>query len=288
VRPLAAAKHLHLNLALVGGGVQVMGDPGRLQQVAWNLVANAVKFTPEGGHVDVALSLEQEQVRLSVSDSGIGISPDFLPHIFDRFRQAETGASRAHGGLGLGLTIVRHLVEAHGGTVQASSAGLGLGARFVVSLPASRRLLPSKAVGEAAGANAPREAARVLLGLDLLLVDDDPEVCELLGLALRQHGAAVRWASSAAEALARLDATLPDVIVSDIGMPGTDGYALLEQVRRREPERGGSVPAIALTAYASADEVARARAAGFQMHLAKPVDPERVLQAVLAVAPLRH
>jgi PAS domain S-box-containing protein len=286
VRPAVSAKRITLNLRGLDVPAEVRGDAGRLQQVIWNLVSNAVKFTPEGGTIEVAVAVEGNQACVSVTDSGIGISPEFLPHIFDRFRQAETGSSRSHGGLGLGLTIVRHLVEAHGGAVRGESGGIGLGARFVVALPLV------EAVPATPGAGLDETVidgeSMVLEGLKLLVVDDDQEVCELLRLSLNQQGAQVRSACSASEALACVDAQLADVIVSDIGMPGTDGYGLIASLRARAPECGSRIPAIALTAYASEDEVARARAAGFQLHLAKPVTPERVIEAIRSLAAQTH
>jgi PAS domain S-box-containing protein len=281
VRPAATAKRIQIDVDYGPRSLTVLADAARLQQVVWNLAANAVKFTPEGGRVEVRLDSTEGKVRLTVRDDGVGISPEFLPLVFDRFRQATTGSARSHGGLGLGLTIVRHLVEGHGGTVEASSPGVGQGATFVV-------LLASGVEGEASPTGAKAApgtggAAALLLGLKLLVVDDDPEVCEVLRLVLSAQGASVAVAGSVAQALAAFDRERPDLVVSDIGMPGADGYALVENLRSRLRDEGGTVPAIALTAYASAEDSIRVRAAGFQTHLAKPIDPMAVTQAIASL-----
>jgi CheY-like chemotaxis protein/two-component sensor histidine kinase len=276
VRPAAAAKRLHLEVVAGPGAFAVVADAARLQQVVWNLAANAVKFTPEGGRVEVRLEAAPGRVRLSVQDDGVGIEPEFLPQVFDRFRQGATGSARSHGGLGLGLTIVRHLVEAHGGTVEANSPGTGKGATFVVLLPAARD-------GRDTTVNDARPAAATtpaLDGLKVLVVDDDSAVCEVLRLVLSGQGARPTVAASVDEALAAFARERPDVVVSDIGMPHADGYALIRSVRARGPEAGGDVPALALTAYASPEDAARARAAGFSTHLAKPVDPAVVIRTI--------
>jgi PAS domain S-box-containing protein len=282
VRPAAGAKRIRLDVDYGPRPLTVLADAARLQQVVWNLVANAVKFTPEGGRVEVRLDGGSGKVRLTVRDDGIGISPEFLPHVFDRFCQATTGSARTHMGLGLGLTIVRHLVEAHGGTVEVKSAGVGQGATFVVSLPSveegqERRPYPEPPAPAA-------DPAPLLPGLKVLVVDDDPEVCDVLRLVLSAQGARVGVARSVAEALDAFSRERPDVIVSDIGMSGADGYALIASIRSRPPEAGGDVPALALTAYASPEDGVRARAAGFDAHLVKPVDPMTVTQAVAALA----
>jgi CheY-like chemotaxis protein len=283
VRPTAAAKRVKIAFRPGLDPLRVLGDPERLQQVVWNLVANAIKFTPEEGRVEVVLDLGAAGVRLQVSDNGIGISPEFLPHVFDRFRQGTTGSSRTHGGLGLGLTIVRHLVEAHGGTVRAESDGVGKGARFLVTLPMLPEVRALPAGGTASPGPSEALLPRLLEGVRVLVVDDDPEVGEVVGLLLGQAGAQVRTAQSVAAALDAIDFDLPDVLLSDIGMPGTDGYALARRLRERPPDRGGMLPAVALTAYASPEHEARARAAGFDLHLAKPIDPARVIQALASL-----
>ena len=282
-RAAAAEKSIQLLVHAPDEGVPVLGDPERLQQVVSNLVSNAVKFTPEGGRVEVRLLAGESHVVLAISDTGIGISPEFLPHVFERFRQADGDTTRAHGGLGLGLAIVHHIVEAHGGTVRAESPGVGQGARFEVTLPArsAREVTPRP---EAPAREAGETALPVSLdGFRLLVVDDDPDIRELLRVALEQRGAVVVVAPSVGEAQEALKRFRPDVIVCDIGMPGTDGYTFVERLRRGEGNRE-SVPAIALTAYASRDDAARALHAGFQVHLAKPVDPEVLAQAIASLA----
>jgi signal transduction histidine kinase/ActR/RegA family two-component response regulator len=274
VRPAADAKGIVLQAALRPGAL-VTGDPDRLQQVLWNLVSNAVKFTPRGGRVEVSIGRAGDHAVVTVRDTGVGIRPEFLPLVFDRFRQADASTTRVHGGLGLGLSIVRHLVELHGGTVEAASEGEGRGATFVVRLP----LAPTGAkVGAEVGRPAP---PATLDGVRVLVVDDEPDTLEALGTALAGYGALVRTALSTREALDALDRGAVDVLVADIAMPGEDGYALLRELRGRPPDRGGRTPAAALTAYARPVDAERAMAAGFQVHLAKPVEPSD-LAAVVA------
>ncbi len=290
VRLQAEDKNLHLELLRpdAAASLRIVGDPDRLQQVVVNLVNNAVKFTPAGGRIDVRLGRVGTRLQLTVSDTGMGIRPDFLPYVFERFRQADAAPNRAHQGLGLGLAIVRQLVELHGGTVNAASAGEGRGAAFTVSLP-----IPALA-------DLPRDAAPALgeeppdapdtspiAGLQVLVVDDDDDSREALAALLEQNGARVLMAASAKEAIASLDAGdggLPDLLVSDIGLPGFDGYELIRQVRQRFEDRGGQLPALALTAYADPDTVQKALGAGFQMHLAKPVTPADLLRGVAQLA----
>jgi signal transduction histidine kinase/CheY-like chemotaxis protein/putative methionine-R-sulfoxide reductase with GAF domain len=276
VRPAADAKGVRLHTVLDPRAAPVMGDPDRLQQVVWNLLTNAVKFTPRGGRVEVTLRRVNSHLELVVADTGEGIEPALLPHLFERFRQGE----RAHGGLGIGLALVRHLAELHGGTVSAASEGPGRGASFTVRLPLSVSV--ARALPEPPGAalpDAPR--ARSLEGLDVLIVDDDPDALELLRAILGAAGASVRSAASAAEALKRLEAHVPDVVVSDVEMPGEDGYTLVRRLRQRPREAGGALPVVALTAYGGLRERVRALEAGFDMHIAKPADPVE-LTAVLA------
>jgi CheY-like chemotaxis protein/two-component sensor histidine kinase len=274
VRPAADAKGIALDAALEPG-VVVTGDPDRLQQVLWNLVSNAVKFTPRGGRVEVSLGRAGDHAQVTVRDTGVGIRLDFLPFVFDRFRQADASPTRVHGGLGLGLAIVRHLVELHGGSVEAASEGEGRGATFAVRLP----LAPGDAK---VGAEVGRPAAGATLdGLRVLVVDDEPDTLEALSAALAGYGARVRTALSTREALASLDRGAVDVLVADIGMPGEDGYTLVRELRGRPPDRGGRIPAAALTAYARPVDAERALAAGFQVHVAKPVEPGD-LAAVIA------
>jgi signal transduction histidine kinase/DNA-binding response OmpR family regulator len=290
LRPTADAKSILLGAALDEGGARVLGDADRLHQVISNLVGNALKFTPRGGHVDVILRRGGGEVEILVSDSGMGIGPEFLPYVFDRFRQADSSTTRAQGGLGLGLAVVRHLVELHGGSVSAESPGPGHGATFVVRLPE----LPAQASAEApplrweAGAagpeSGPRSGVHELDGLRVLVVDDDHDARELLKEVLTQHRAQVTTASSASEALDAIGAERPHVLVSDVAMKGEDGYELVRRLRGRTPEEGGSLPALALTAYARKEDRLRAFAAGFQMHATKPIEPTELVAAVASLA----
>jgi two-component system, chemotaxis family, CheB/CheR fusion protein len=290
VRPAADAKKIRLVSALDPAAGPVSGDADRLQQVVWNLMSNAVKFTPVEGQITIRLEREGAHITITVSDSGEGIEPEFLPFVFDRFRQFESRPARVHGGLGLGLAIVRHLVELHGGTVSAASRGRGQGATFIVTLPlAASREESSEAgrgrpagVGEIPQSHAP--SPDLLRDLRVLLVDDEPDARNLLGLILTSYEAEVRDCASAAEALQILDEWQPDVMVSDIGMPVEDGYELMRKVRAREPERGGLVPALALTAYARAEDAQRALEAGYHAHIPKPVEPGELATAVASLA----
>jgi len=273
----------------------VQGDPARLQQILWNLLSNAIKFTGPGGRVEMALERTPTHAVIRVRDDGIGIAPEFLPHVFERFRQADSSTTRRHGGLGLGLAIVRHLVELHGGTVVADSAGPGRGSAFVVEIPllapempdmpempemleASERLPPRRVTGAAAAA--PRAD---LSGLSLVIVDDEPDTLEMLAEVLSAHGAAVRACRGAAEALAALAEQPADALLSDIAMPEADGYELIRRVRAL-PGRNGTLPAVALTAYARAEDRDRSLAAGYQVHLAKPVSPAHLVATVQRLA----
>jgi signal transduction histidine kinase/ActR/RegA family two-component response regulator len=283
LRPAARAKDITLRVARDVSAGPVLGDATRLQQVFWNLLANAVKFTPPGGRVEVRLERADGQAQVIVQDNGEGIRPDFLPHVFEPFRQADSSMTRAHGGLGLGLAIVRHLVELHGGTISAASPGAGQGATFTVRLPiAPARFGPPRHESPSRAADGSAEVP--LAGLRVLAVDDEPDARDLLSLVLAQGGAEVRAAGSAEEALATLEGWRPDVVVSDIAMPGEDGYGLIRRLRARAPEEGGRIPAVALTAYARAEDRARALAAGFQVHAPKPIDPEELVTVVRALA----
>jgi PAS domain S-box-containing protein len=286
VRPAANAKGIALALELAPGAGAVRGDPARLQQVVWNVLSNAIKFTPPGGRVEVRLDRLADRVQLRVRDSGVGIDAAFLPHVFERFRQADSSPTRAHGGLGLGLAIVRHLVEAHGGTVAAESPGRGRGATFTVSLPlppaAPRVRIPAPewpGLREAAAGPAAH-----LESLRVLVVDDDPDTLEALRHVLEQSGARVSVAGSAEEAVEAVRRSPPDVLLSDIGLPGEDGLSLIRRVRALEPVNGGRVPAAALTAYTQAEDRARALGAGYQAFLAKPVDPAELTGALARLA----
>jgi PAS domain S-box-containing protein len=287
LRSVADGKGVALELALAGGGGVVDGDPHRLQQVVLNLLSNAIKFTPPEGRVDVRLECQDDRVRLVVSDTGQGIAPAVLPHVFDPFRQGDGSHTKQHGGLGLGLAIVRHLVALHGGTARVESEGVGRGATFTVELPLAA------AVGHGAARPHARHDDRargifdcppVLEGLRVMIVEDDPDARRFVTRVLEECKAEVRAVGSATEALATLPRFRPHVMVSDIGMPRTDGYELMRMLRRRTPVEGGLTPALALTAYASAEDRRRALAAGYQSHLAKPVDPADLVEAVAELA----
>lgn len=283
-RPAAQAKAIRLLTDLPPGPCAVTGDPERLQQVVSNLLSNAIKFTHEGGRIEVRLDYTGPLARIEVCDTGQGISPDFLPYVFDRFRQGDGSTTRRHGGLGLGLALVRNLTELHGGVVRAESGGEGLGATFTVELPLAA--VDEDATGGhglegSAGAGAhPAPLDRVRL----LLVDDDDDFRELLRMMLTQRGAVVTAVSSAAAALAELKRSRQDVLVSDVGMPGTDGYELMREVRVLPEEQNGRIPALALTGYAADKDRGLAAAAGYQSHLAKPVDPLELTAALARLA----
>lgn len=287
VRTTATAKSISFAAKLPNVG-QVSGDAARLQQIIWNLLSNAIKFTPSGGQVTICLAQEDRQLLssasplssyadITVTDTGKGISPDFIPYIFESFRQEDASITRKYGGLGLGLAIVRQLVEAHGGTIKADSPGEGLGATFTVRLP----LLNAKPDIEQPG-KLPQSVFD-LTGVRVLTVDDDPDARELLSVLLTQFGAVVLAVASAVEVLANLEAFQPHVLVSDIGMPDVDGYSLIQQLRTLPPEQGGRIPAIALTAYAREGDYQRAITSGYQQHVTKPLDPEELVQAIVEV-----
>jgi CheY-like chemotaxis protein len=283
-RPSAEAKEIHLEVQLEPIASKVLGDPDRLQQVVWNLASNAVKFTPKGGRVEVRLASVDSHVELTVKDNGKGISAEFLPYVFDRFRQADSTSTRKYGGLGLGLAIVRHLVELHGGTVHAESAGPDQGATFRVRLPLmEERVQPAPSPGHGAESGSASSSVR-LDGVKVMVVDDELDMRDFLSVSLRQYGADVTAMASVGEAVAALEREKPDVLVSDIGMPGEDGYALIRKVRALGPERGGQVPAAALTGFAAGDDTSRVLSAGYQVHLPKPVEPSRLAQVVGTLA----
>jgi CheY-like chemotaxis protein len=260
----------------------VAGDPDRLQQVAWNLLSNAVKFTPKGGRVQVRVERVNSHIEISVSDSGIGISPEFLPLVFDRFRQADSGSTRKAGGLGLGLSIVRHLVEMHGGSVHAASAGLDQGATFTVRLPvmAVQPSPPSKREHPLAERRHPPQQLEDLGGVRVLAVDDDADALGLLKDVLQAAGAEVATASSAASALETIAAFRPQAVVADIGMPDVDGFELIKRIRASNDHKVSEVPAAALTAFARSEDRTKALQSGFEMHLSKPVDPAELVASV--------
>jgi PAS domain S-box-containing protein len=283
VRPSADAKGLSLVANLEPATMPVSADPDRLQQVVWNLLANAIKFTPRGGRVELGLRRADTHAEIVIKDTGPGISRAFLPHVFERFRQADGSSTRAHGGLGLGLAIVRHLVEAHGGTVRADSPGEGQGSIFTVRLP----IMGQEPVSTAAAQEVPLETlARTmdLEGIRVLVVDDEDDTREMVSAILKSQGAQVEVAASAAEAMAAVARVRPQILVSDVEMPGQDGYELIRQVRRLAPEDGGRIPAAALTAYARPEDRMRALMAGFQIHVPKPVQPAELVAVVASLS----
>jgi signal transduction histidine kinase/ActR/RegA family two-component response regulator len=275
LRPGADAKGIQLQTSIDRSVGPVMGDAARLQQIVWNLVSNAIKFTPPGGRISLALRSQDDAVELTVGDSGIGIAPDFLPHVFERFRQADSSTTRTHSGVGLGLAIVRHLVELHGGRISAHSDGENQGATFVVRLPLATR-------AAAAGVGADRPGRVALEGMRVLVVDDDVDTREMMTEALAAAGAAVAGASCADEALAHLQNGGADILVSDIGMPDVDGYMLIRRIRQLQGE-AGRIPAIALTAYARPEDREHAIDAGFQLHLAKPIEIDALLSSLASL-----
>ena len=285
VRPSAEAKGIRVQAVLDPAAGPVSGDADRLQQVVWNLLANAIKFTPRHGRVQVRLARIDSHVELRVEDTGVGIAPEFVPHVFELFRQRDGSPSRQHGGLGLGLALVKHLVELHGGSVECASPGEGLGAVFSVKLP-----LMIAATREPAGVHptaetgAPVPAPPSLEGVSVLVVDDDPDARQLISLLLEERGARVVAVGSATEALAALESEHPDVLLSDIEMPGQDGYMLIRTIRSLPPARGGRIPAAALTAYARTEDRMQALLAGFHLHLPKPVQPAELAAVVASLA----
>jgi len=287
VRPAAEAKGVYLSTLLASDVGEVTADPDRLQQVMWNLLSNAVKFTQGGGRVEVGLRREGAQAVVRVCDTGQGIAPEFLPHVFDRFRQADMGTTRQHGGLGLGLAIVRHLVELHGGEVTAESEGPGRGSTFVVRLPlraAAPPEAPTHPEVPLSHVPAGAPAATPLKGTRVLLVEDEEDSREMLKALLEYGGARVKAVGSAAEAWESLTGAGCDVLVSDIGMPTEDGYSLIGRVRARDARRGSLTPAVALTAYAREEDRARSLSAGFDAHVPKPVEPSELLSVVAGLA----
>jgi PAS domain S-box-containing protein len=288
VMPAIDAKSLQVQTKIASDVGQVLADPDRLQQVVWNLLSNAVKFTPRGGRILVGLEQVDSHVDIVVSDTGIGIRPDFLPHIFERFRQAEAGPTRRHGGLGLGLAIARHLVEMHGGGITATSEGDGKGAEFRVTLPVAQAAADGQveARRDPQTAAAPSAALKLsdLTGLKVLAVDDDPDALRLLGDILEAAGATVTSVNSVSQALETLQSETPHVLVADLAMPEADGFDLIRQVRGLSNPVLRNIPAAALTAYARAGDRARSLRSGFQIHLAKPIDPEELVAAVSGLA----
>lgn len=287
VRPAADAKGIRLEKVLDPLAGPVSGDPNRLQQVVWNLLSNAIKFTPKDGRVQILLERVNSHLEISVADTGIGMEPEFLKHAFDRFRQADHSTTRKYGGLGLGLSIVKHLVELHGGTVMARSAGEGHGATFTVHLPIAvfHRVSqdPPRLHPVAITSLSLHFKPLDLSGIKVLIVDDEPDSRILLERVLTECKAQVLVAATAETALPAIERDRPDVLVSDIGMPGVDGYELLRRVRALGEARGGKLPAIALTAFARSEDRTRALRAGFQVHVSKPVEPSELIATVASI-----
>jgi signal transduction histidine kinase/ActR/RegA family two-component response regulator len=281
IRPAAMAKNIAVTTAIGSGELTVSGDAGRLQQVIWNLLSNAVRFTPNGGRIDVEMARTADTISISVRDSGAGIAADFLPHAFERFRQGGAGTTRTHGGLGLGLAIVRHLVELHGGTVRAENNTAGPGATFHVALPARQAEQHDIRLGLVEDR---RRAAVRIDGVQVLVADDDLNARELLVAVLEAAGAEVRAAASSEDTLMLLETWSPDVLLSDIEMPGEDGYTLMRKVRTLAGERG-RIAAVAVTAHARQEDRAKAFDAGFEWHLAKPIDPAELVSVIVSLVP---
>jgi PAS domain S-box-containing protein len=290
IRPSAEAKRIDLRVAIEDRSVLVFADANRLQQAIWNLLSNAVKFTNEGGRIEARLMRAGGHVEISISDTGMGIEPQFLPHVFERFRQADSTSTRKYGGLGIGLAIVRHVIELHGGSVSASSPGKGLGSTFKLRFPVASPLpVPQTESRLQEEPKQPNQRIRLtryekLDGVRVLVVDDDPDALDMLRFTLTNCGATVVTAASAREALQILDRWQPTVLVSDVAMPEQDGFELIGKVRSRAPERGANIPAVALTAYARAEDRDRALEAGFQVHLPKPVDPDELIAVIAGMA----
>jgi PAS domain S-box-containing protein len=287
VTPAADAKNIRIETVIDPHAAPIAGDPERLQQILWNLLSNAVKFTGKAGKVQVRLERVNSYVELSVSDTGVGISPEFLPHVFERFRQADAGIARERGGLGLGLSIARQLTEMHGGTIEAASGGVGQGATFRLKMP----LMIIHPVRESTTRVHPRSPSRAgaipvvdLEKVHILAVDDDVDALSLVAELLEAAGARVSTARSAEDALRQVSTDVPNVLIADLGMPHVDGFQLIEQVRRHRNARVRAIPAAALTAYARSDDRVKALRAGFQIHLAKPIDPAELVTTIAALA----
>jgi CheY-like chemotaxis protein/anti-sigma regulatory factor (Ser/Thr protein kinase) len=289
VRPSATAKGVALRLDFDPTAPDMVGDPTRLQQVIWNLLSNAVKFTPKGGEITVELRHVESHLEVTVKDTGRGIEAEFLPHVFDAFRQGQSSTTTSRGGLGLGLAITKQLVELHGGRIEARSDGPGRGATFTVGFP----VLPTSVADAPPPSLAPESAPPVadlaqLEGLRVLVVDDDDDARVLLTSILEGYGCRVRSASNVTEALDLFAKKTPDVLISDVAMPGGDGYELIRRVRAFSREEGGDVPAAAITAYARPEDRSRLLNAGFSIHLPKPVDPAEVLAVVSTLTRFTH
>lgn len=289
--PASDAKGIRIHMVLDERGGLISGDSERIQQVMWNLISNAIKFTPKGGHVEVVLQRVASHIELVVSDSGIGIDAAFLPHVFEPFRQATGGSMRRHGGLGLGLSIVRHIVELHGGEILVESPGLNQGSKFTVRFPllaTARPTVVNPVRHPVARDSVVEVELQRLDGVRVLVVDDEPNASEALMVLFQSCGADACFAGSAAEALLLFESWRPDILVSDIAMPGEDGYSLIRKVRARGPQRGGTIPAVALTAYAKVEDRVSILSAGFQMYLSKPADPTELVAVVASLAKHRE
>jgi signal transduction histidine kinase/ActR/RegA family two-component response regulator len=280
VRPAADAKSITLDYSAEPGVGAISADSARLHQIVWNLLSNAVKFTPQGGKITIRIEREESHARVTVQDTGQGVDAEFLPRVFDRFRQADSSTTRSFGGLGLGLAIVRHLVELHGGTVSAESDGVGKGATFSATFP----LLTDRAASAPQGGELAAAEVRSLDGLRVLLVDDEAEAREILSTVIGRTGAEVKACISASDALSKLSEWRPDVILSDIAMPEEDGYSFIGKVRALPREKGGEIPAAALSAYARDEDRMQALAAGYQMHIAKPIGASQLVTMVAKLA----
>ena len=288
VQLAADARGVEISVTLAPDAGQLVGDAQRLQQVIWNLLSNAIKFSPKGRRIDVSLLRLGDVIEIAVADAGRGISAEFLPHVFERFRQADASSSRSQGGVGLGLAIVKQLIELHGGSVEAASEGEGKGATFTVRLPvATTRREPGRESTTGPLASPRGVSAEFvpvsLLGLRVAVVEDEADTREMIEHLLRLCEAEVRTAASAAEGLELVRTWRPDLLISDIGMPNRDGFAFIRDVRALPREQGGAVPAIALTGYAGVEDRVRVLATGFQMHVAKPVEPEEFVAVVASV-----
>ena len=287
IRPAADAKNIRLQTMLDPAAGPISGDADRLQQVVWNLLTNAVKFTPKNGQIQVKVQRVDSHVEIVVSDSGVGISKEFLPYVFDRFRQADASTTRIHGGLGLGLSIVRQLVDLHGGSVSVESEGEGKGTTFTITLPFVGVISNQKeepVIPVHGNEIISFEGLPSLQGLKVLVVDDEVDTRELISEVLKECGSEVVLSRSAAEALEALEQHKPDILISDLGMPDEDGYSLISKIRSLPPERGGQIPAAALTAYARAEDRMRVLRSGFQFHLPKPVDSAELVTVVASLA----
>lgn len=287
VRPAVDAKSIRIETIFDPSAGSVAGDPDRMQQVFWNLLSNAVKFTPKSGRIQVRLQRADSHVEVAVSDTGRGIDPKLLPHIFERFRQGDSSTTREHGGLGLGLAIVRHLVELHGGVVHAYSDGAGKGAEFIIQLPtmvSARTAEPGEEPVHPSAGGTLSGSIPALAGLRLLVVDDERDAREIISVILGEAGAEIATASSSREALDLLGRWKPDMLISDIGMPSESGYDLIRMVRALPADKGGQTPAIAITAYARTQDRLQILSAGFQMHVPKPIEPIELATVVASLA----